>query len=260
MSKIKMHSRGIRAAYFTAFLFPNILADAYGTCIEHTYSKKFICELDSTSMLHVNSTKNWSIPECPKQNFLFIGDSMMIELANVLQCTCPNSEVRILGAKGTKKPLSKILHEQGKMFNKDSVVVLNFGLWFNVNNLKLYTKEVHRVRSELQVLLKLPDFPPVVFVTTTAQHFCTEGGVYRKKGLGTKCCAVSNPNTSRQQYAMKHLIKPLKMRYFDGFEITKKWFFAHPGHGDCTHLCSNENGPLVQFGVNFLSFIQNLQL
>ena len=60
---------------------------------------------------------------------------------------------------------------------------------------------------------------------------------------------------------MKFLIEPLNLTYFDAFKMTKKWFHAHPGEqGDCTHLCSNDNGPLILFGLEFLSFIQHIQL
>ena len=175
---------------------------------------------------------------------------------------CPSNKVELLGAKGTKLALSKILRDRGKMFDKDSIIVLNFGLWFNVDNHKRYLKEVHKVRRELYVLKTSYNFAKVVFVTTTAQHFCTKGGVYYKGFQNRrKCCDVDNLNTFRQDYAMKFLIEPLNLTYFDAFKVTKKWFRAHPGEkGDCTHLCSNENGPLILFGLEFLSFIQHIQL
>ena len=48
---------------------------------------------------------------------------------------------------------------------------------------------------------------------------------------------------------MRLLVEPLNLVYFDAYEITKKWFRPHPGEGDCTHLCSNEKGPLVKYGT-----------
>lgn len=80
----------------------------------------------------------------------------MIEQMNVFSCLCPSNKVEMLGAKGTKSPLSKVLHEHGKMFDKDSIIVLNSGLWFNVYNHKRYLKEVHKVRCELHKTRKVP--------------------------------------------------------------------------------------------------------
>jgi len=206
----------------------------------------------------------------------------MIEQMNVFSCLCPSNKVEMLVAKGTKLPLSKILHEHGKMFDKDSIIVLNFGLWFNLNNQrylkevhkvrrelhdlnplnnhKAYMKEVHKVRRELHDLERSHNLTNVVFVTTTAQHFCNKGGVYTGQNT-PKCCDVKHLNTFRQDYAMKFLIEPLHLTYFNAFNITKNWFGAHPSEkGDCTHLCSNDNGPLIRLGLEFLSFIQHAQI
>ena len=117
--------------------------------------------------------------------------------------------------------------------------------------------------KELYVLKKerSNNFAKVVFVTTTAQHFCNKGGLYYMGQNRRKCCDVTNLNTFRQDYALKFLIEPLNLTYFDAFKMTKNWFRAHPSEkGDCTHLCSNENGPLILFGLEFLSFIQHIQL
>lgn len=182
----------------------------------------------------------------------------MIEQKDVFSCICPSAKVERLGAKGNKLPLSKVLREHGRMFDKDSIIVLNFGLWYNVNDHKRYLKELHKVRRELYVIQRFGNLANVVFVTTTAQHFCSKGkgGVYHGQNR-PKCCDVKNLNTFRQDYAMKFLIEPLNLTYFDAFNITKKWFRAHPSErGDCTHLCSNENGPLIRLGLEFLSFVQ----
>ena len=185
----------------------------------------------------------------------------MIEQSDVFSCMCPRNKVELFGAKGTKLPLSKVLRDRGKMFDEDSIIVLNFGLWFNVDNHKRYLKELHKVRRELYVLKTSHKLAKVVFVTTTAQHFCSKGGVYREGHNRRKCCDVTNLNTFRQDYALKFLIEPLNLTYFDAFKMTKNWFRSHPGEkGDCTHLCSNENGPLILFGLEFLSFIQHIQL
>ena len=259
MPKYGKDSQGLRNAFLTILLFPVAMADLYGECLSSTYSKKFVCKPGFDPIL---SLKNWSIPVCPKQGLIFIGDSLTLELRDVFSCMCPSNKVELLGAKGTKLALSKILRERGKMFDKDSIIVINFGLWFNIDNHKRYLKEVHKVRRELYILKKerSHNLANVVFVTTTAQHFCSKGGVYKGQNR-RKCCNVINLNTFRQDYAMKFLIEPLNLTYFDAFKVTKKWFRAHPGEkGDCTHLCSNENGPLILFGLEFLSFIQHIQL
>ena len=250
-------SKVLRSGFLTILLFPVVMAELYGDCLRSTYSKKFICKPGFGPILPF---QNWSTPVCPKQSLTFIGDSLMIEQKNVFSCLCPSNKVEFLGAKGTKLPLSKVLHEHGKMFHKDSIIVLNFGLWFNVNNHKRYRKEVHKVRRELHNLERSHNLANVVFVTTTAQHFCSKGGVYTGQN-SPKCCDVKHLNTFRQDYAMEFLIEPLHLTYFNAFNITKNWFGAHPSEkGDCTHLCSNDNGPLIRFGLEFLSFIQHAQI
>ena len=259
MEKYENGFQGLRNAVLCMLFFPVVIADLYGDCLRSTYSKKFICKSNFDATLSFNGTalKTTYIPVCPKKSFIFVGDSLMIELKDVFQCICPNNEVKMLGAKGTKMPASKVLREHGKMFNKDSVVVLNFGLWFNSDKRNPYITEIRKVKHELHALMGLASFPKVVFMTTTAQHFCTKDGAYRGREKG-KCCNIPNLNTFKQDYAMKSLIEPLNISYFDAFYVTKKWFRAHPGKGDCTHLCSNENGPLIQFGLEFLSYIQLL--
>jgi len=242
--------------FLILLLVPVVMAELYEECLTKTYSRKFICKPGFVPILPF---ENWSTPVCPKQNFIFIGDSLMIEQRDVFSCLCPSTKVEMFGGKGTKLPVSKVLREHGKMFDKDSIIVLNFGLWFNVNNHKRYVREVHKVRRELYNLERFHNLADVVFVTTTAQHFCTKGGVYEGQN-GPKCCDVKHLNTFRQDYAMKFLIEPLNLTYFNAFNITKKWFRAHPSErGDCTHLCSNGNGPLLQFGLEFLSFVQQIQ-
>ena len=116
------------------------------------------------------------------------------------------------------------------------------------------------IERDLNNYQRSDSFPEVIFIQTIAQHFCSKGGIFKKYLKVKNCCDISKHNTFRQKYAMEFLIKPLKLAYFDGFEVTKNWFDAHPGEGDCTHLCANENGPLMSFGLKFMSFLQKHNL
>ena len=146
MTKYGQDSQGLRNAFVTILLFPVVMADLYGECLRSTYSKKFICKPGFDPIL---SLKNWSIPVCPKQSLIFIGDSLMNEQKDVFSCMCPSNKVELLGAKGTKLALSKILREHGKMFDKDSIIVI--GLFDN-------TFDVYPFYPSLYLCAKLNSF------------------------------------------------------------------------------------------------------
>ena len=256
----------------------------YSDCLRlSNLSRTFTCDdKQRGDFILQEHVRKYADPPCPSKELIFVGDSFMWELLNAVSCMCPRNTFYMYGGSHTYSPTRatfeghKIIREHGKKFHPDSILVLSNGiLRFDMLN-KAYLKpfsrfkrEIRRLRYELHEL-NVETFPAVIYVQNTAQHFCTEDGTYARGLTEKRCCDVHNHNIMWQEYAMKNLIIPLNISSFDGFEVTKKWFNSHPGivssygrfkrvGGDCLHLCSEERGPLISFGLIFLSFISNLE-
>ena len=224
----------------------------YDECIKSKYSGKFWCSEHDREKSR--ERKGFSCMNATASFIHFIGDSVMIELKDSYDCLCAG-KTTLLGAKGIKAPADKAFEKTLPHVRQGDVVVVGFGLWFSGSKLKAYVKQLRRLRNMFQHAIQAHPWLKIVWVRTVAQHFCTKGGVYK---LGaTKCCPARNPDTSRQKAVDDNLLRPLQglIAIYDAFALTKAWHDAHPGEGDCTHLCSEDNGPMQELASKFSAFL-----
>ena len=128
--------RGFKTSFVTIFLLPSlVIADSYSDCLMTMYAKKFFCKTSSQNAFVEPTMMNESSLFCPNKKIIFVGDSFMWELYSFFNCLCPNNEVQMIGGGRISKPLSKSLRKYRKKFHPNSLVVLNFGLWYNVEKM-----------------------------------------------------------------------------------------------------------------------------
>jgi len=227
----------------------------YDECIKSTYSRKYLCH-------RFQPNKKKDVPFCNFGNITvhFLGDSLMGEFQDAYQCLCGGSTVF---HKAIKVPPDK---STARMFTKalpNDLIVMNFGLWYGLRQVKELTSQLERVKQLIEINLVENPSLQIVWVQTIAQHFCTKGGVYLRNANLKKyknCCHIKRPNSFRIDAARKYLIEPLrgKLIEFDAFQLTQAWHESHPGLGDCTHLCADSGGPLHEMVDMLVGRIQNI--
>jgi hypothetical protein len=146
------------------------------------------------------------------------------------------------------------------------VLVVNFGIWFNVKQRRLLNIHMRGMASRLAAIKeKIPGFK-IVWVDSVAQHFCAPGGVFQstvdKKAVNKGCCMPKNNvfNTFRQDSAKTWLLQPhpgIVSTQIDLFSFTSPLAREHPGGGDCTHYCSNVNGPVQYLAIKFIEALRD---
>ena len=157
----------------------------------------------------------------------------------------------------------KVLHR----ITNGHVLVLNFGIWFNVKQLRLLNMHMRQMAKRLAAIKrKKPGFK-IVWMDSVAQHFCATGGVFHstfdKRAVNKGCCMPKNNmfNTFRQDSANIWMFQSnpgMVDAHIDLFNLTVPLVKEHPGGGDCTHYCSNVNGPVQFLAIKFMEALQDI--
>jgi len=232
----------------------------YQECISSKYEAKYLCHrsyyhnrtTDFAPCLSKYTTEKGS-------TIHFLGDSVTAEIYSSLRCSFPMLNLRYYSIKRKSNRLSpaKTYATTVKANLQDGdVVVLNFGLWYNLyeHDLKQYKKDL----SELASYLKYPTRPDIrhIWMHSSAQHFCTTDGTYHRmksRRAAKKCCKPKIVSRLRQDLAENILLKNTGLEIFDLHGKTSERWSDHLGSGDCTHFCIDYGGLIHEVGNKLLS-------
>jgi len=185
----------------------------------------------------------------------FVGDSMFNLYWEATQCLFPEVSVNFVWAKGISLPIAQALRSMRKKIQRNDVVLLNSGAWYPSHKKDAFIRDMKTLGK---VLLNF-NHPNIIWVRTSAQHFCGNGGgafpVGKKKVK--KCCRFTFSQVVKANYQWPIVLKYVKpAKIIDLFTPSVELWSAHPGNGDCTHWCTNYLGYPTYAALEILLALQ----